>query len=526
MLDWGNEDEELHMHPEAYRRADFCRGGEPDDAEEAVSLGGDDEDYETRFREEHPNKSSLSAKPAALHQPQPNRQSSQESQLPPPTPSQKAANSQGSPQQSPLRPHSLSKITHALPPKPVVAIAPFVHPSHPSIIEATAMSRSRTDRDKKLNGTVAKSGPAASDMDPLPPDWELRHPRNGARGVYYYNVRTYESTWTRPVNSVQSPFSKDQGKAPAPAPDSRSGAKNSDSTGTKGSEQNAVSRRGRSDAEPQVSSVLSYQDRHYRPGADNTQKPSQDANRREERALHHNASHTHRSFTPPASPKPERARSPPLVAREQDRRQPSSHHRQSSPRESAANGARSRDFQRDDFRSPIERHSSSRNLPSEASSRHQAGPSTNSQPQAIGMEKSETPVFQGLRSDTVWPTPSTLSASTPLTSRVWRINSSRGGGRIVPQRLAKPRELNCAPIHFSFPRLLPRIDKWTLMLDSSVLFYLHFSPFLIPFSFFDFFHIFLSCHRTQISSAALEHISVIPSHASIVACAPYSNHCP
>lgn len=31
--------------------------------------------------------------------------------------------------------------THALPPKPVVASMPFLHPSHPSLIEATAMSR-------------------------------------------------------------------------------------------------------------------------------------------------------------------------------------------------------------------------------------------------------------------------------------------------------------------------------------------------------------------------------------------------
>ena len=81
---------------------------------------------------------------------------------------------------------------HALPPKPVLCSVPFVHPSHSSIIEATAMA-SRADRDKRNS---AGSKPEYS--DPLPPGWEIKYPRNGC-GLYYYDIHTQESIWSRPT---------------------------------------------------------------------------------------------------------------------------------------------------------------------------------------------------------------------------------------------------------------------------------------------------------------------------------------
>ncbi|KAF9235600.1 hypothetical protein BU15DRAFT_36212, partial [Melanogaster broomeanus] len=206
ILDWGHEEEEGVVADS--EQQSFAA----DDAEDAVSLGGDEEDefltYQRRVPQgtahhgHHPaknvqqttvkqeaTKGHVETQPLSQAQHQRGDSNTPQKQIGTP----KSA----SQEQSPLfsRTHSLGKLTHALPPKPVVSSVPFVHPSHPSIIEATAMG-SRSDRDKR-NGAVSK--PIAHDTsDPLPADWEVRYPRSG-QGVYYYNVRTDESTWTRPT---------------------------------------------------------------------------------------------------------------------------------------------------------------------------------------------------------------------------------------------------------------------------------------------------------------------------------------
>ncbi|KAI0824905.1 hypothetical protein BC628DRAFT_1275010, partial [Trametes gibbosa] len=204
-VDWGNDDDELQPPPESYagyspRQATGGYTGE--DAEDAVSLGGDDED-EREFYAHHTTESApggnILAKSSTAMQSHPKRDGQRQSS----TSSQHArAPSQSKNPDSPngglRRTHSASNLppplTHALPPKPAVAPPPHFRPPSPAGpgILASAM----VHRQKKLNGT-GKVNASSDGGDPLPPDWEIRHSRNDAE-VYYFNVKTDESTWVRP----------------------------------------------------------------------------------------------------------------------------------------------------------------------------------------------------------------------------------------------------------------------------------------------------------------------------------------
>ncbi|PBK83419.1 hypothetical protein ARMGADRAFT_1018994 [Armillaria gallica] len=210
------------------------RPGDVDDDEDAVSLGPDEDEPGYYHKDSYQNDSFPSgdgdvadanddgAAPgstphsAPQHRPQPLTRE----------------NSVNSPRNttSPQRHH----LIHGLPPKPVVANVPFLHPSHPSLIEATAMSRStaKTKTSSGNNGFAPK--PASSvDAKDLPLDWQIRNSHNG--DMYYYNTKTHVSTWERPVrNGLQD----DKISQPLHFP-------TSSSSGPKD---------------------LSYEDRHYRPG--------------------------------------------------------------------------------------------------------------------------------------------------------------------------------------------------------------------------------------------------------------------
>ncbi|KAK1226918.1 hypothetical protein PQX77_010088 [Marasmius sp. AFHP31] len=116
-------------------------------------------------------------------------------------------------------PSTLPKVLHSLPAKPVASVASFVAPSHPSLIEATAMSQSKGknglsasssnshvpisngDPPTHSSGSTVKP-PSSSTSNtgpetPLPSEWQVRHSRS-SDVVYYYNTRTHESTWTKP----------------------------------------------------------------------------------------------------------------------------------------------------------------------------------------------------------------------------------------------------------------------------------------------------------------------------------------
>ncbi|OAX39677.1 hypothetical protein K503DRAFT_865222 [Rhizopogon vinicolor AM-OR11-026] len=313
VLDWGNEEED-----QDFTEASLI----VEDAEDAVSLGGDEDDefltYQSRVsqsatqRTQSPSKTVYHTEKQEMTAGVDARGKAPERDRPR-TPTRPPQETQTAPESIPALSRQLSfgKLTHALPPKPVVSSVPFMHPSHPSIIEATAMA-ARIDRDKK-NGIVPKSTTFDSG-DALPPDWEVRHPRNG-RGVYYYNSRSKESTWTRPGSSTSARDRRD----------SRIADDTRDMAAISMTDDSLTSRIGRSDAD----TTLSYDDRHYRPG---------ESTRRDERPpmqSHHGGQND--SFLAPNRANGERSPSPPPRHRPDDRA-PSSR-RQQSP---SANGDRNR----------------------------------------------------------------------------------------------------------------------------------------------------------------------------------------
>ncbi|KAG0699805.1 hypothetical protein DFH29DRAFT_31071 [Suillus ampliporus] len=287
VLDWGNEEEDRGI-------AEHDSSLAAEDAEDAVSLGGDEDDefltYQSRVSQGttqrtqspsktvyHPEKNqevAVAGADARVKAPEHDR---------PKTPTGPPQETQTAPEPSPAlnRQLSFGKLTHALPAKPIVSSVPFMHPSHPSIIEATAMA-ARVDRDKK-NGIVSK--PTTYEPgDALPPDWEVRHPRNG-RGVYYYNSRTKESTWTRPGSST-------------PARDRRVPDDTRDIAGIIKTDDPLPSRIGRSD----TGTILSYDDRHYRPGEStrrDERPPTQSYGSQNDSFLASNRANGERSLSPP-----------------------------------------------------------------------------------------------------------------------------------------------------------------------------------------------------------------------------------
>ncbi|KAG7097713.1 hypothetical protein E1B28_005037 [Marasmius oreades] len=159
------------------------------------------------------------------------------------TASPAAKGSRKKPKRTREHPTSTLPKVHGLPPKPVASTLAFLAPSHPSLTEATAMSQSKgktslpsvpsgntssraigdqrphsSGSNTKSSSTKSNSGAEAS----LPPDWQVRHSRSND-AVYYYNTQTHESTWVKPVLE-------------------------------------------RSDTNRERS-ALSFEDRHYRPGA-------------------------------------------------------------------------------------------------------------------------------------------------------------------------------------------------------------------------------------------------------------------
>lgn len=151
------------------------------------------------------------------------------------------------------------KLTHALPPKPV--LASVVVARSPPL--ATTLASSMVPRDKRSNGQSRGKSASVEASDGLPPDWEIRYPRSGGREAYYYNVRTHESTWTRPQASV---------RVASPAKDRDSRTRSLSLSVDDGARSQVLPRtaprkdtKRRASPVPAVTNALTYEDRHYRP---------------------------------------------------------------------------------------------------------------------------------------------------------------------------------------------------------------------------------------------------------------------
>ncbi|KAF8067746.1 hypothetical protein FPV67DRAFT_1669631 [Lyophyllum atratum] len=365
VLDWGNEEDDS-KNQDPNKTADYAHRhgtGDIDDAEDAVSLGEeeDEEEYYTQqqeastgiaFGDESSQPAARSSNNGDVQLPSSTRDLKREdssvSQVQSSTAGSPRRNSSSTSTRSPQRPQT-TRITHALPPKPIVTNVPFLHPSHPSIVEATAMSVTTRaafseSNKSKINGfsgtTVSTTGTGKSsaviEPDPLPRHWEAREARSGLGGTYYYNVRTQQSTWSRPVSSSNSSRSRSHSRSDntrrhrgsnLPAGYKSLSPSRSDYPHPQSQEPSRHSRRAQPQPDPDIIDLqetaaasdtngLSYKDRHYRPGGAEAPVPPADSRRgersRDEPMDPRFNPHPELAFTPPSSPPRirERARSP------------------------------------------------------------------------------------------------------------------------------------------------------------------------------------------------------------------------
>ncbi|KAI0945730.1 hypothetical protein AcW1_001884 [Taiwanofungus camphoratus] len=313
VLDWGHEEDEqltAHFQQRASDGRDSWRDQE--DAEDAVSLGGDEDDmqnfYNHRSTEPDASKGQPSTPKMSFSQQQHSHQSKRDYQREPSGNSQKQqpplqSQNPGSPQLR--RSQSHGKMTHALPPKPVVSVAPV----HPSPAQTSTLASSMVQRERRVNGH-GKPVSSSDGIDVLPPDWEVRYPRSGGSDHYYYNLKTHESTWTQPglVSGRSSPL-KDResgtiqtvgGRSPNQI--SHDATVRADST-----ERHVLPSSDHKDLKHKTSPAgqLSYEDRHYRPGGSSHASASvEPSDRREDRGSSTQSPYPEGSYHPSRVPTP------------------------------------------------------------------------------------------------------------------------------------------------------------------------------------------------------------------------------
>ena len=333
VLDWGNGDDE-----QPQLDTGMTNTGAYD--EDAVSLGGDEDDDMEHYDAYQSNQVQIQqasgeiAKVSATPQQTPTSTLAKEQEKERDPPSSGGRNGRRSTQRSPRRlPASkpLPSLTHSLPPKPVLSSVPFMQPANPaSIIEATAMGGS-AQHPKKSNGK-----PSSISEDALPPEWEAKQPSSGI-GVYYYNIRTHESTWTRPTargsesggrsSPVKDRVDRDRRPRTLMTSESRTSIRSGNSSPTRvHSPPLHVSPAAISN----TNDGLSFDDRHYRPGeasdshGSSANKPHGETRRHQERSVGE-AYDRHRRSPSPAPPSdiyipsrsPSRGRTDDRVSRDQ-----------------------------------------------------------------------------------------------------------------------------------------------------------------------------------------------------------------
>ncbi|KAF9450232.1 hypothetical protein P691DRAFT_494504 [Macrolepiota fuliginosa MF-IS2] len=190
ILDWGNEDDVVSLGDEDERYTLEDIAAPPQNGTSGISVAST---AVTPPRSSSPQSRSNEASSAT-----PDRKPG--SSTPQPTESSKATPTATS--QTPLKLSVPPRLTHALPPRPVTTNIPYVPPSDPSIVEATAMA----SRPKKAENVVQnpKNGSRSDNTGPLPPHWELRAPRSDD-GHHYHNTQSGLEQRNRPV----SPFHLD-----------------------------------------------------------------------------------------------------------------------------------------------------------------------------------------------------------------------------------------------------------------------------------------------------------------------------
>lgn len=466
VLDWGHEEDEqltAHFQQRASDGRDSWRDQE--DAEDAVSLGGDEDDmqnfYNHRSTEPDASKGQPSTPKMSFSQQQHSHQSKRDYQREPSGNSQKQqpplqSQNPGSPQLR--RSQSHGKMTHALPPKPVVSVAPV----HPSPAQTSTLASSMVQRERRVNGH-GKPVSSSDGIDVLPPDWEVRYPRSGGSDHYYYNLKTHESTWTQPglVSGRSSPL-KDResgtiqtvgGRSPNQI--SHDATVRADST-----ERHVLPSSDHKDLKHKTSPAgqLSYEDRHYRPGGSSHASASvEPSDRREDRGSSTQSPYPEGSYHPSRVPTPRNMSERRRTRSISPRRDSQTHdrfvrvRREMTPPRSAIDHGTWKEPHRDipatrQSNVPDHAWSSSRNaLPEEPMPGQVHENRPRGRPPRVGVEPSTHSAPKGpkVHASDQWSPTSTLFASSH-TSRTRRLCSSRGGGRVSWDCLEKPWESSFA----------------------------------------------------------------------------------
>lgn len=404
------------------------------------------------------------------------------------------------------RAQSLSKLTHALPPKPIVAPPPYIPPA---IVHPSTLASSMVYRDRRSNGHPKQLSSSQDAFDALPSDWEVRYPRNGGREAYYYNVRTHESTWTRPgpMSSGRSSPSKERDSDSIHLGGSRSPIRGlTDDSARMRTDKRRTSPGG----------TLTYEDRHYRPEGSSGPEVQVQVDRRDSYST---SPRSHgRPLSPPLRVDERRApRSPSPALRRRSRsmeRSGRGSRRDISPSASDLNAWR--EATRGDYPSrhpPIQERAWGRprnmsppeNNPVRSFDDRSTAPRGRRHRMDVEPPAQSLPIPQDTRnnSNNEWSASSTLSASSHLpTCRLRRLCSSRGGGYVYCNCL-EPRELSYAvhPYPF-FCRLSSLLDDWPLIMDPLFCFFSLPCLHLRTLQFLTLPSLSLSLFRAQVSSTA------------------------
>ena len=206
-VDWGNDEDDpmvSRLYFDSVRTSYAIGGDEADDVEDAVSLGGDEEEefaaYGARPNEQTTYSADRSQNTSSKAKRDARRRSASVGASP------RKGTSQV--QQAPLPPSPQSeiyqptpKLTHALPPKPVVSSVR----APPSTTAASPMSLPRKER--RSNGNTTKKGD-----EPPPSDKETKVSHTTDRDGRQRDSRTEELSWTRPSSSAadSQPISRDR----------------------------------------------------------------------------------------------------------------------------------------------------------------------------------------------------------------------------------------------------------------------------------------------------------------------------
>lgn len=196
-VDWEVDEEQSARRASMYAAA----GGDDGDADDAVSLGPDDDDPDYYLQD----KGAHDMGPGTpLSQTGPSTPRQSDTALPSQPFSRENSATNGGATASPQR--SLAqKGIHGLPPKPPAAVSFNALRSSKHTTSAMARVPPSHPKTKSVSGNSSSGKPLSSaDEPPLPPGWQIRTAQSQQGAIYYYNTLTHVTQWDRPVRLIFS----------------------------------------------------------------------------------------------------------------------------------------------------------------------------------------------------------------------------------------------------------------------------------------------------------------------------------